>query len=234
MRERSNRQRLSGVEAAESDGRARTCEIFASAPCVKEGSTPRTGRELGLPRTAHAVHNGGMISDPVLTEVQPFRVCFVCAGNICRSPMAEVVFQSMVRQAGLTRYVETSSAGTGDWHVGEQADSRTLSALARNGYDATQHRARQFNPEWFGRLDLVVALDRGHDRILKAWAPTETDRGKVALLLSFDDEQSHPTDVPDPYYAGDEMFDRVLGMIEGASRQLFRQLEPAIRQGAIR
>lgn len=175
-----------------------------------------------------------MISDPVPTEVQPFRVCFVCAGNICRSPMAEVVFQSMVRQAGLTRYVETLSAGTGDWHVGERADRRTLSALARNGYDGAHHRAKQFDPEWFDSLDLVVALDRGHDRILKEWAPTETDRGKVALLLSFDDEQTHLTDVPDPYYAGDEMFDRVLGMIERASRQLFRQLEPAIRQGAIR
>jgi protein-tyrosine phosphatase len=148
--------------------------------------------------------------------------------------MAEVVFQSMVRQAGLSRYVETLSAGTGDWHVGEQADSRTLSALARNGYDGARHRAKQFNPEWFENLDLVVALDRGHDRILRTWAPTETDRDKVALLLSFDDEQSNLTDVPDPYYAGDEMFDRVLGMIERASRQLFRQLEPAIRQGAIR
>lgn len=175
-----------------------------------------------------------MISDPVPTEVQPFRVCFVCAGNICRSPMAEVVFQSMVRQAGLTQYVETLSAGTGDWHVGEQADSRTLTALARSGYDGAHHRAKQFNPEWFDSLDLIVALDSGHDRILRSWAPTEMDRGKVALLLSFDQRQSHMTDVPDPYYAGDEMFDRVLGMIERASRQLFRQLEPAIRQGAIR
>ncbi|MBG6238591.1 protein-tyrosine phosphatase [Mycetocola sp. CAN_C7] len=175
-----------------------------------------------------------MISDPVPTEVQPFRVCFVCAGNICRSPMAEVVFQSMVRQAGLSQYVETLSAGTGDWHVGEQADARTLTALARNGYDGAHHRAKQFNPEWFDSLDLIVALDSGHDRILRSWAPTETDRGKVALLLSFDRDQNHMADVPDPYYAGDEMFDRVLGMIERASRQLFRQLEPAIRQGAIR
>ena len=178
--------------------------------------------------------NGGMNFAPVPTEVQPFRVCFVCAGNICRSPMAEVVFQTMVRRAGLSPYVETLSAGTGDWHVGEQADYRTLSALSRNGYDGAHHRAKQFNPDWFERLDLIVALDSGHDRILKAWAPTETDRGKVALLLSFDQKQSHMTDVPDPYYADDEMFDEVLGMIERASRQLFRQLEPAIRQGAIR
>ena len=175
-----------------------------------------------------------MISDSDPTEVQPFRVCFVCAGNICRSPMAEIVFQHLVHQAGLSRYVETMSAGTGDWHVGEQADARTVQALRKSGYDGARHRAKQFNPDWFDQLDLVVALDRTHDRVLRAWAPTETDRGKVALLLSFDRNQSAMTDVPDPYYAGDEMFDRVLGMIEGAIRQLFRQLEPAIRQGATR
>ena len=175
-----------------------------------------------------------MISDPVPTEVQPFRVCFVCAGNICRSPMAEVVFQSMVRQAGLTQYVETLSAGTGDWHVGEQADSRTLTALARSGYDGAHHRAKQFNPDWFDSLDLSSPSTAATIASSRSWAPTETDRAKVALLLSFDQQQSHMTDVPDPYYAGDEMFDRVLGMIERASRQLFRQLEPAIRQGALR
>ena len=70
--------------------------------------------------------------------------------------------------------------------------------------------------------------------VLQTWAPTETDRGKIALLLSFDRDRRELTDVPDPYYADDEMFDRVLGMIEGAIRQLFRQLEPAIRQGATR
>lgn len=148
--------------------------------------------------------------------------------------MAEIVFQHLVHQAGLGRYVETMSAGTGDWHVGEQADARTIAALRKSGYDGARHRAKQFNPDWFDRLDLVVALDSTHDRVLRDWAPTETDRGKITLLLNFDAEQRSLTDVPDPYYAGDEMFDRVLGMIEGAIRQLFRQLEPAIRQGATR
>jgi protein-tyrosine phosphatase len=124
--------------------------------------------------------------------------------------------------------------GTGDWHVGEQADQRTIAALARRGYDGAAHRAKQFDSAWFPALDLVVALDRSHDRILKAWAPTETDRGKVQLLLSFDPQSGPTMDVPDPYYADDATFDRVLGMIEGASRKLFRQLEPAISQGATR
>ncbi|MET0297483.1 MAG: low molecular weight protein-tyrosine-phosphatase [Microbacterium sp.] len=158
----------------------------------------------------------------------PFRVVFVCTGNICRSPMAEVVFRRFADAAGLGSRVGTASAGTGDWHVGERADQRTLDALARRGYDGAKHRARQFTQEDFARSDLIVALDRTHERILRGWARSEGDADKVALLMSFD--PNPPTmDVPDPYYAGPGMFDEVLGMIESASRALFRQLEPAIR-----
>ena len=87
--------------------------------------------------------------------------------------------------------------------------------------------------EWFGRADfdrsdLVLALDRSHERILRGWAPSDADADKISLLMSFD--AGAPTlDVPDPYYADEAMFDEVLGMIENASRALFRQLEPALR-----
>ncbi|KAA9108428.1 low molecular weight protein-tyrosine-phosphatase [Microbacterium rhizomatis] len=159
---------------------------------------------------------------------EPFRVVFVCTGNICRSPMADVVFRSLADAAGLRDRVASTSAGTGDWHVGERADQRTLEALERRGYDGSRHRARQFTHADFGRSDLVVALDRSHERILSGWARNEGDADKIALLMSFD--PAAPTlDVPDPYYAGPGMFDDVLGMIESASRSLFRQLEPAIR-----
>ena len=158
---------------------------------------------------------------------EPFRVVFVCTGNICRSPMADVVFRGFADAAGLGGRVSSTSAGTGDWHVGERADQRTIDALTRAGYDGTQHRARQFTHEDFRRSDLVVALDRSHERILRGWARGE-EADKIALLLSFD-QSAHTLDVPDPYYAGPGMFDEVLGMIESASRALFRQLEPAIR-----
>lgn len=160
----------------------------------------------------------------------PFRVVFVCTGNICRSPMAEVVFRWFAESVGLGDRVVSTSAGTGDWHVGERADQRTIEALARRGYDGTRHRARQFTARDFAGNDLVVALDRTHDRVLRGWAPTETDASKVALLLTFDEHRADANqDVPDPYYADAEMFDDVLGMIESACRSLFRQLEPAIR-----
>ncbi len=158
----------------------------------------------------------------------PFRVVFVCTGNICRSPMADVVFRAAADAAGLGDRVASTSAGTGDWHVGERADQRTVDALARRGYDGTHHRARQFTLADFSRSDLVVSLDRTHERILRGWARNDGDVDALALLLSFDPD-ARTSDVPDPYYAGPGMFDEVLGMIESASRALFRQLEPAIR-----
>lgn len=157
----------------------------------------------------------------------PFRLVFVCTGNICRSPIAEVVFRALAEQAGLGDRVVSTSAGTGDWHVGERADQRTIDALARHGYDGSRHRARQFTVADFDDNDLVVALDRSHERILAEWARTPADTDKLALLTSFDRGAS--PDVPDPYFGGPAMFDEVLGMIESASRALFRQLEPAIR-----
>ena len=165
----------------------------------------------------------------VATRDDPFRVVFVCTGNICRSPMAEVVFRWFADQAGLGDRVTSASAGTGDWHVGERADARTLDALAGRGYDGSRHRARQFTIADFDRHDLIVALDRSHERILAGWARTPADTDKLALLLAFDPAADGNLDVPDPYYAGPAMFDEVLGMIESASRALFRQLEPAIR-----
>lgn len=158
----------------------------------------------------------------------PFRVVFVCTGNICRSPMAEVVFRECATSVGLGSRVSSTSAGTGDWHVGEQADRRTIEALGRRGYDGALHRARQFTHADFARNDLIVALDRSHERILRGWARSDGDADKIALLMSFD-ATARSLDVPDPYYAGAGMFDEVLGMIESASRALFRQLEPAIR-----
>jgi protein-tyrosine phosphatase len=172
-----------------------------------------------------------MSFDRILNESSLFRICFVCTGNICRSPMADVVFRSLVTEAGLDDAIGVISAGTGDWHVGEPADERTIAALERRGYDGSRHRARQFDPDWFDRLDLVVAFDHGHDRTLKAWANNDRDRSKVHLMMSFDKEQAN-SDVPDPYYSDAAMFDRVLSMIEKASHALFAQVTPGITRGA--
>ncbi|MDX2677127.1 low molecular weight protein-tyrosine-phosphatase [Streptomyces sp. NY05-11A] len=148
-----------------------------------------------------------------------YRVCFVCTGNICRSPMAESVFRACVADVGLDGLVEVDSAGTGDWHEGENADPRTLSVLEQRGY-ALDHTARRFEPAWFARLDLVLALDSSHLNALRLLAPTEEDAAKVRLLRSFDPAACDDLDIPDPYYGGWDGFEECLEMVEEASAGL--------------
>lgn len=146
--------------------------------------------------------------------------------------MAEIVLRDLIEAAGLSGAVAVTSAGTGDWHVGEQADPRTIEALARRGYDGSQHRAKQFETRSFDRYDLIVVLDRTHERVVRSWARTDSDRSKIRLLTSFDPMLAQRVDVSDPYYSDAAMFDSVLAIIEQACRSLFRQLEPAFRAPA--
>ncbi|GHE03771.1 low molecular weight protein-tyrosine-phosphatase [Streptomyces alanosinicus] len=148
-----------------------------------------------------------------------YRVCFVCTGNICRSPMAESVFRARVAEAGLEDLVEVDSAGTGGWHEGDRADPRTVSVLDEHGYDS-EHIARQFQPSWFSRLDLVIALDTGHLKALRRLAPTEEDARKVRLLRSYDPAAPDDLDVPDPYYGRRDGFEECLELVEAASAGL--------------
>jgi protein-tyrosine phosphatase len=162
----------------------------------------------------------------------PYRICFVCTGNICRSPAAEVVVRALAEQhSGLAGRpgLELDSAGTGSWHAGEPADHRALRALTAAGYDGTAHRARKFDPAWFGERDLIIALDRGHLKILRSLAPDAPARARIRLLRSFDpsiqdDEKSPLLDVPDPYYDGDAEFSLMLEQIEAAGAGLLEHL----------
>ncbi|MGW6354922.1 low molecular weight protein-tyrosine-phosphatase [Streptomyces sp. NPDC055092] len=157
----------------------------------------------------------------------PFRVCFVCTGNICRSPMAESVFRARLHEAGLDGLVEADSAGTDGWHEGDGADHRTVSVLAAGGYESG-HRARQFSASWFSRLDLVIALDAGHLRTLRRLAPTPGDAEKVRLLRSYDPSSGTDLDVPDPYYGGIDGFEECLRMVEAASDGLLDAVRAAL------
>ncbi|MFL6130204.1 MAG: low molecular weight protein-tyrosine-phosphatase [Mycobacteriales bacterium] len=158
----------------------------------------------------------------------PYRVCFVCSGNICRSPTAEAVLCRQLAEAGLAGQVEVDSAGLGDWHVGEGADRRSASVLRRRGYPERPHRARQFRASDFAHRDLVVALDCGHERSLRALAPTAADRDKVRLLRSYDPAAAaagdREPDVPDPYYGGPDGFEHVLDLVEAACRGLLTEV----------
>jgi protein-tyrosine phosphatase len=134
------------------------------------------------------------------------RVEVVCTGNICRSPIGEVVLRAKLAEAGLTDVVVTSS-GTSGWHIGDPMDSRAAAALARRGYDGSAHRAQEFRSCWFAERDLVLAMDSGHLSALNRRLGTEP----VPVELFAD------VDVPDPYYGEDEGFDDVLDQIEKAA-----------------
>lgn len=136
-------------------------------------------------------------------------VSFVCTGNICRSPVAALVFREWLSREGLSSSVTVSSAGTGGWHVGDPADPRALKTLADNGYPIDHVAAQVGDPHL--AADLLVALDSGHARALRRMV----DPDRVRLLRSFDPD-ADDVDVPDPYYGDDAGFTEVLVMIEAA------------------
>ena len=131
----------------------------------------------------------------------------VCTGNICRSPIGEVVLRAKLAEAGIDDVVVTSS-GTGGWHRGDPMDPRAAAALARHGYDGSAHRAREFRSYWLGERDLVLAMDSGH-------LSTLVRRGCAEVAVPI--ELFADTDVPDPYYGDDTNFDDVLIQIEKAA-----------------
>ncbi|KAA9152855.1 low molecular weight phosphotyrosine protein phosphatase [Amycolatopsis acidicola] len=138
-------------------------------------------------------------------------ICFVCSGNICRSPMAALVFREHLRRAGLADRVRVTSAGTGPWHVGESADPRARETLRAHGYDGP-HTAAQVDDEHLS-ADLLLAADSGHLRSLRRKID---DPDRVRLLREFDPSAPAGAEVPDPYYGGDDGFEDVLAMIERA------------------
>jgi protein-tyrosine phosphatase len=159
----------------------------------------------------------------------PYRVCLVCLGNICRSPMAEVILREELDRAGLSGRVEVDSGGTGDWHLGEPMDRRARAELSRRGFDGSGHRARQFEPSWFGRYDLVAAMDRGNLERLRQMAPDRQAAERTAAFLSFDPARNgqgsgRDLEVPDPYDGGPEDYALVFDLVQPAARGLAAQL----------
>ncbi|THG29484.1 low molecular weight protein-tyrosine-phosphatase [Naasia lichenicola] len=159
-------------------------------------------------------HSSSPVTLPVKrSDSEPFRLSFVCTGNICRSPMADVVFRRMVREAGLDDRIAVRSSGTGSWHLGEGADPRTVAALKVRGFDGSSHIAAQFAADEFAELDLILALDRSHLAALRALAPDDSATERIRLLRDFDPKPGDG-EVPDPYYGEDARFGEVLAMIE--------------------
>jgi protein-tyrosine phosphatase len=148
-------------------------------------------------------------------------VLFVCTGNICRSPTAEGMFRARARAAGLLDRLQVDSAGTHDYHVGEPPDRRAVAHAARRGIDIAGLRARKLRRTDFARFDYVLAMDRGHERLLLRQAGPRKDR--VRLYLDFAPELAG-RDVPDPYYGEAEDFEHVLDLVEPATAGLIEHI----------
>ncbi|MFP3498063.1 low molecular weight protein-tyrosine-phosphatase [Pseudomonas sp. SIMBA_059] len=149
-------------------------------------------------------------------------VLFVCLGNICRSPTAEGVLRHKLREAGLAGQVEVASAGTGHWHVGNPPDQRSQRAALARGYDLSAQRAQQVSRADFERYDLILAMDHSNLRNLNLLQPGQ-GRAQVDLFLRR--YGAEVDEVPDPYYEGEQGFERVLDLIEQACDLLVIELK---------
>jgi protein-tyrosine phosphatase len=159
-------------------------------------------------------------------QTGPYRICVVCLGNICRSPMAEVVLRDEIDRAGLAGQVTVESAGTGDWHVGGPMDPRARTELTRRGYDGSRHIARQIKPHWLKDYDLFVVMDRKNLASLRQMAAADPGlgEGRIALMRSFDPEAPSAAEVPDPYHGGPAEYEETFELVHAAARGLAGRL----------
>lgn len=138
------------------------------------------------------------------------RVLMVCLGNICRSPVAEGILRKKAHEKGLP--IETDSAGTSAFHLGQPPDARMIVTAKKNGIDISDLRARQFLPIDFHRFDLIYAMDQAnYDNIIRL-ASSDEDRKKVKLILN-ETQPGSNAEVPDPYYGGDQGFQHVIDLL---------------------
>jgi protein-tyrosine phosphatase len=151
------------------------------------------------------------------------KICFVCLGNICRSPTAAGVMRHRLSEAGLDHAVEVDSAGTAGYHIGDLPDERARAEARRRGVDIDD-RGRQFGRDDLDRFDLVLAMDDANQDALRRLASTDEHHAKIRLLREFDPEAPAGAPVPDPYYGGDDGFAEVFDLVDAACLGLIDHL----------
>ncbi len=151
------------------------------------------------------------------------RILLVCLGNICRSPLAQGVLEQRLRVSGLFHRVRADSAGTQGYHLGESPDPRAVEAAARRGYDISGQRARRVRDGDFQSFDYILAMDQDNLQQLTARCPA-AEVGRLQLLMDFAPGPDRQ-DVPDPYYGGEDGFERALDLIEAAVDGLILELK---------
>ena len=158
-------------------------------------------------------------------RVYGYFVLIVCLGNICRSPLAEAALRKELAAAGLGDQVVVDSAGTGDWNIGKPPDPRMFQAAGATGL-TLQGRARQLTADDLRDADLVLVMDRTNLADVRALAPNDQTRSKVRLFLEFAGQGA--TDVPDPYYGGDEGFTEVVTLVREAAKAVVDRIRTSL------
>lgn len=151
------------------------------------------------------------------------KILFVCMGNICRSPTAEAIFSQLVKETGSQDRFEIDSAGTHAYHVGKPPDARSREAALKRGIDMQHLRARQVQADDFVRFDRLIVMDQANFNELKSRFPDQP-HDKVSLMMSYAGHSSE-TEVPDPYYGGEDGFELVLDLLDDAATGLLSALK---------
>ena len=163
-----------------------------------------------------------------ITKEDPFKICFVCLGNICRSPTAEGIFQHLVNNRGLQQYFYIDSAGTSAYHIGEKANSKSRKVAADHGVDL-KSRARRFEKKDLDEFDMILAMDHEDMRNIKEIDLDKKYPDKIFLMRDFDPEPGNGA-VPDPYYGGIDGFQQVYDVILRSCKALLDKLENRIEK----
>ncbi|HET8865859.1 MAG TPA: low molecular weight protein-tyrosine-phosphatase [Gracilimonas sp.] len=167
------------------------------------------------------------ISKPI-TTADPYKLVFVCLGNICRSPTAEGIFLHKVKEEGLQNYFYIDSAGTAAYHVGESANSKSQATANKYGVHLPS-KARKFEYADLEEFDLILAMDSENYRNIKELDTKDKFDHKIKMMREFD-PQPDMKDVPDPYYGGMDGFENVYRVLERSTAALLNELKPLIQK----
>ncbi|MCC5942906.1 MAG: low molecular weight phosphotyrosine protein phosphatase [Balneolaceae bacterium] len=165
-----------------------------------------------------------------ITKENPYKLCFVCLGNICRSPTAEGIFQHLVNERGLQPYFYVDSSGTSAYHIGEPANSKSQWVANQQGVQL-HSKARRFDSADLEEFDLILAMDSENFRNISQSDKNGTYSDKIRMMREFD-PQHDDRDVPDPYYGGMDGFQIVFDVLKRSCNELLNRLEPLIEKSS--
>lgn len=170
-----------------------------------------------------------MSDSNTITKENPYKIVFVCLGNICRSPTAEGVMQHLVNERGLQPYFYIDSAGTSAYHIGEPANSKAQKVANERGFEL-KSRARRFEAEDLDEFDLILAMDRENYENILALDINGDYSDKVKMMREFDPKADNDAEVPDPYYGGMDGFNNVFDIVQRSCENLLNELEERIEK----